>query len=68
MPLLVLATGWWLVGLFTGAILAQWTGRPAWLASVMSAPLLPGRVLLASIVALVGIVVLLIWISKHNIP
>ena len=56
MPLLVLATAWWLAGLFTGAILAQWAGRPAWLASVMSAPSLPGHLLLTSVVVLVGIV------------
>ncbi len=52
MPLLILATGWWLVGLFTGALLGQWATRPAWLAWVMSAPALAGSILLAGLVAL----------------
>ena len=35
MPLLIYAAGWWLAGLFTGALLGPWATRPAWLAGIM---------------------------------
>jgi competence protein ComEC len=62
MPLLIHATGWWLAGLVTGAILGPWATRPAWLAWVMSAPALAGSVLF------VGIVVLLALLQAFRTP
>jgi len=50
MPLLIYAAGWWLVGLFTGALLGQWATRPAWLAGIM---------------LLAGIMVALAWRSRR---
>jgi competence protein ComEC len=52
MPLLIHATGWWVLGLFAGALLGEPTTRPAWLAWVVSAPTVAGVVLLAGIVSL----------------
>ncbi len=49
-PLLIYAAGWWLVGLFTGALHGQWATRPAWLAGIM---------------LLAGIMVALAWRSRR---
>ncbi len=50
MPLLIYAAGWWLAGLFTGALLGPWATRPAWLAGIM---------------LLAGIMVALAWRSRR---
>ena len=45
MPLLIHAAGWWLLGLFAGALLGEPATRPAWIARVVSPPALAGIVL-----------------------
>ena len=42
MPLLIHAAGWWLLGLFAGALLGEPATRPAWIARVVSPPALAG--------------------------
>ena len=46
MPLLIHAAGWWLLGLFAGAMLGEPATRPAWLARVVWAPTVAVIVLL----------------------
>ena len=59
MPLLIHAAGWWLLGLFAGALLGEPATRPAWIARVVSPPALAG------IVLFVGIEVVRAWRTRR---